>query len=75
MLYTAKGAAALLVPLGNVLTAATGSWTAIFVVATVLNLVAATLALGALKPMRIRAMAKQRLTPNPDTFGTSAPSH
>jgi MFS transporter, OFA family, oxalate/formate antiporter len=75
MLYTAKGAAALLVPLGNVLTAATGSWTAVFVVATVLNLVAATLALGALKPMRIRAMARQNLTPNPDTLGASAPWH
>jgi MFS transporter, OFA family, oxalate/formate antiporter len=75
MLYTAKGAAALLVPLGNVLTAATGSWTAIFVVATVLNLTAATLALGALKPMRIRAIARQSLAPNPDTLGASAPSH
>jgi OFA family oxalate/formate antiporter-like MFS transporter len=29
MLYTAKGTAALLVPLANVLTAATGSWTAV----------------------------------------------
>jgi MFS transporter, OFA family, oxalate/formate antiporter len=59
MLYTAKGTAALLVPLANVLTTATGSWTAVFVVASVLNLVAATLALAALKPMRIRALAKE----------------
>ena len=63
MLYTAKGVAALLIPLANVLTAATGSWTAVFVVASVLNIVAATLALVALKPMRIRAMAKESLTP------------
>ena len=55
MLYTAKGTAALLVPLGNVLTAATGSWTAVFIVASALNIVAAILALVVLKPMRIRA--------------------
>jgi len=58
MLYTAKGTAALLVPLANVLTTATGSWTAVFIVAAVLNIVAAVLALVALKPMRVRAMAQ-----------------
>jgi OFA family oxalate/formate antiporter-like MFS transporter len=57
LLYTAKGTAALLVPLANVLTSATGSWTAVFVVAAALNIVAAVLALVALKPMRMRAMA------------------
>ena len=68
MLYTAKGVAALLVPLANVLTAATGSWTAVFVVASVLNIVAATLALLALKPMRIRMMANESLArSNPNT--------
>jgi MFS family permease len=49
MLYTAKGTAALLVPLANVLAAATGGWTAVFAIASLLNLVAATLALGLLK--------------------------
>jgi MFS transporter, OFA family, oxalate/formate antiporter len=58
MLYTAKGTAALLVPFANVLTTATGSWTAVFVVAALLNIVAAVLALVALKPMRVRAMAQ-----------------
>jgi len=58
MLYTAKGTAALLVPLANVLTSATGSWTAVFIVAALLNVVAAVLALVALKPMRARAMAE-----------------
>jgi OFA family oxalate/formate antiporter-like MFS transporter len=58
MLYTAKGTAALLVPLANVLTTATGSWTAVFIVAAALNIVAAVLALVALKPMRARAMAQ-----------------
>jgi OFA family oxalate/formate antiporter-like MFS transporter len=51
-LYTAKGTAALLVPLANVLTAATGNWHAVFVVAAVLNVLAALLALMVLKPMR-----------------------
>jgi MFS transporter, OFA family, oxalate/formate antiporter len=59
MLYTAKGTAALLVPLANVLMMATGSWTAVFAVASVLNIAAAILALVVLKPMRIRAMAKE----------------
>jgi OFA family oxalate/formate antiporter-like MFS transporter len=57
MLYTAKGTAALLVPLANVLTTATGSWHAVFYVAAILNIVAAVLALLVLKPMRIRTMA------------------
>src|SRR5262249_4394780 len=35
MLYTAKGTAALLVPLANVLTSATGSWHAVFYVAAI----------------------------------------
>ena len=57
MLYTAKGTAALLVPLANVLTAATGSWTAVFVVAAILNIIAAVMALVVLRPMRRRAMS------------------
>jgi MFS transporter, OFA family, oxalate/formate antiporter len=57
MLYTAKGTAALLVPLANVLTTATGSWHAVFNVAAILNIVAALMALFVLKPMRLRAIA------------------
>jgi OFA family oxalate/formate antiporter-like MFS transporter len=59
MLYTAKGTAALLVPLANVLTNATGSWHAVFYVAALLNLVAAAMSFGMLKPMRVRIMAQQ----------------
>jgi OFA family oxalate/formate antiporter-like MFS transporter len=58
MLYTAKGTASLLVPLANVLTNWTGDWKAVFIVAAVLNIVAAVLALWVLKPMRIRALAQ-----------------
>jgi MFS transporter, OFA family, oxalate/formate antiporter len=52
LLYTAKGTAALLVPLSSMLTAATGSWHAVFIVASVMNGIAAALAWFALRPMR-----------------------
>ncbi len=58
MLYTAKGTASLLVPLANVLTAVTGSWTAVFLVAAALNIVAAFMALLVLRPMRLRALGQ-----------------
>src|SRR5438128_10921411 len=57
MLYTAKGTASLLVPLANVLTTATDTWNAVFIVAADLNIAAAILALVALRPLRVRAMA------------------
>jgi OFA family oxalate/formate antiporter-like MFS transporter len=58
LLYTAKGTASLLVPLGNLITAATGSWTYVLVIAAIANIVAAGLALFVLKPMRLRLLAK-----------------
>ncbi|MBV8781337.1 MAG: oxalate/formate MFS antiporter [Phycisphaerae bacterium] len=58
LLYTAKGTASLLVPLASVLTAATGSWHAVFYVAAILNIIAAVMALAVLKPMRIKFIAK-----------------
>jgi OFA family oxalate/formate antiporter-like MFS transporter len=57
MLYTAKGTAALLVPLANVLTNATGSWHAVFYVAAILNIIAAVMALAVLRPMRRKLMS------------------
>jgi OFA family oxalate/formate antiporter-like MFS transporter len=54
LLYTAKGTASLLVPLSSVLTAATGSWHAVFIVASVMNAIAAALAWFVLRPMRRR---------------------
>ncbi len=53
LLYTAKGTASLLVPLGNVLRAATGSWMPIFVAAIALDWIGALLAFFVLKPLRI----------------------
>jgi MFS transporter, OFA family, oxalate/formate antiporter len=52
LMYTAKGTAALLVPLGNVLMTATGTWLAVFVIGASMNILAAVLALFVLKPMR-----------------------
>lgn len=54
LLYTAKGVAAILVPLGSLLTIATGTWTPIFMMAAFFNALAAGLALLVLKPMRRR---------------------
>jgi OFA family oxalate/formate antiporter-like MFS transporter len=58
LLYTAKGTASLLVPLSSLLTAATGSWHAVFIAASVMNAIAAALAWFALRPMR-RAQIEQ----------------
>ena len=52
LLYTAKGTASLLVPLGSVLSAATGGWHAVFVTAAIMNAVAAIMALAVLRPLR-----------------------
>jgi OFA family oxalate/formate antiporter-like MFS transporter len=52
LLYTAKGTASLLVPLANVLAVATGGWHTVFVVAALMNALAAIMALVVLKPLR-----------------------
>lgn len=56
MLYTAKGTAALLVPVSAWIAASTGSWYAVFVLASVLNFIAAFMALWVLRPMRRKFM-------------------
>jgi OFA family oxalate/formate antiporter-like MFS transporter len=53
LLYTAKGTAALLVPLSSLL-AQSGGWHAVFLVAAGMNLLSATLAVGVLRPLRRR---------------------
>ncbi len=54
LLYTAKGTAALLVPLTSVLSASRGGWHTVFIAASILNLIAAFMALLILKPLRAR---------------------
>jgi len=58
IMYTAKGVASLLVPLGNVLTSATGSWHAVYAVGCAMNVIAALLGFFVLKPV-----IKARLAP------------
>jgi OFA family oxalate/formate antiporter-like MFS transporter len=54
LLYTAKGVAAFLVPIANLLKNATGSWHSVFVVTAIMNFVVVALALAVLKPLRSR---------------------
>jgi OFA family oxalate/formate antiporter-like MFS transporter len=61
MLYTAKGTAALLVPLANLLQQETGTWDIVFLVASGANILAALLAIGVLKPWRAGVVRKQEL--------------
>jgi MFS transporter, OFA family, oxalate/formate antiporter len=57
LMYTAKGTATLLIPLGDVLNGWTGSWTTIFQVAVVFSWITALLALFVLRPLRRRFAA------------------
>jgi MFS transporter, OFA family, oxalate/formate antiporter len=57
LLYTAKGAGALLVPVAAVIAKSRG-WSSVFTIAMTFNLIAAFLALAVLKPMRVRHFAR-----------------
>jgi len=61
LLYTAKGTAALMVPLGSLLRGATGSWLAVLYAAAAVNLLAAVLALVVLKPLRRRFIRRSMI--------------
>ncbi|MDB5864085.1 MAG: putative transporter, MFS-type [Betaproteobacteria bacterium] len=61
MLYTAKGTAALLVPFSSLLTAATGNWHAVFIVASAMNAIAAIMAWFVLRPMRRAQIERARI--------------
>ena len=70
LLYCAKGVAALLVPFGNLLMEATGTWTSVLYTMAVLDIGAALSAILILKPLRRRIVeADARSVPVP-----SAPS-
>lgn len=66
MLYTAKGAGALLVPIAAGLAKEHG-WGTVFSIAMTFNIIAALLALFVLKPMRVRHFTKTR-----DIYPTAA---
>jgi MFS transporter, OFA family, oxalate/formate antiporter len=54
VLYCAKGVAALLVPLANVLMEATGTWSSVLYTVAVMDLIAALMAIFVLRPMLLR---------------------
>jgi OFA family oxalate/formate antiporter-like MFS transporter len=60
MLYTAKGAGSLLVPVAAII-AKNHGWGAVFSVGMSFNIIAALLALFVLKPMRVRHFVKSRI--------------
>jgi OFA family oxalate/formate antiporter-like MFS transporter len=69
LLYTAKGLSAFVVPLANVLKTYTGSWHAVFVVASIMNFIVVGLALFVVRPWRLSISASQK---NQSTVGQLA---
>jgi OFA family oxalate/formate antiporter-like MFS transporter len=61
LLYTAKGAAAFLVPLGAIAAAATGSWNDVLFLATGINIIAVVLVLTVLRPAANRHHADDKV--------------
>ncbi|PYU27343.1 MAG: oxalate/formate MFS antiporter [Acidobacteria bacterium] len=59
LLYTAKGCAALFVPLGSVIALRTGSWFTTLLVAALADVVAAFLMIGIVRPMRLREVRRR----------------
>jgi OFA family oxalate/formate antiporter-like MFS transporter len=58
LLYTAKGVAAVAVPLSSALVSATRDWHAVFLIAAAMNLAAVLLAWCVLRPMRHRLLQR-----------------
>ena len=61
LLYTAKGTAALLVPVANYMQQSSGTWDAVFIVAAGANILASLLAIALLKPWRKTVVAKSQI--------------
>jgi OFA family oxalate/formate antiporter-like MFS transporter len=72
ILYTAKGTASLLVPLANLVVSRTGGWHTVFVVAALLNALAALIAWFVLKPKR-EAFLRTVAAAEPPPMGRLAP--
>jgi MFS transporter, OFA family, oxalate/formate antiporter len=63
LMYTAKGTAAIVVPLASVWATKAGGWHAVFIACATANFMAAALALLALKPMRVKYAAERAAPP------------
>jgi MFS transporter, OFA family, oxalate/formate antiporter len=62
LMYTAKGCAALFVPLGSLIAVRTGSWFTTLLVAAIADIVAAFLMIGLVRPLRTREVRRQAAT-------------
>jgi OFA family oxalate/formate antiporter-like MFS transporter len=65
LLYTAKGMAALLVPLATIGAARFGGWNVVFTIIAGLNIIAALLAIIGMKPLRARIVTQAAPVPVP----------
>jgi OFA family oxalate/formate antiporter-like MFS transporter len=74
LLYTAKGTAALLVPVGNYLQQSSGSWDSVFLIAAAANILASLLAIAVLKPWRRRVVAQAGAQAGPAIANRAAPA-
>jgi len=63
LMYTAKGTAAIVVPLASVWATHAGGWHVVFIASATANFLAAALALVALKPMRVKYAAERGAPP------------
>src|SRR5438270_7464391 len=61
LLYTAKGTAALLVPVANYMQQSSGSWDNVFLIAAGANILASLLAILVLKPWRKTVVARSQI--------------
>jgi MFS transporter, OFA family, oxalate/formate antiporter len=60
LMYTAKGVSAFATPLANVLKVHTGSWHAVFVVASIMNIIVVLAALFVVRPLRLSMSAAEK---------------
>ena len=60
LVYTAKGVAAVAVPVSSAVVLVTGDWHAVFLAAGLMNLMAAVIVWFVLKPMRMRLLGRMR---------------
>ena len=74
MLYTAKGAAAFLVPVGGMFAVATGNWNDVLFLATGVNVIAVILVCTVLRPAANRHHTMDQTVPPSSIFPGSSPA-
>jgi len=68
LLYTSKGLASLVIPIGATIQAVTGSWTPVFATAVVLDVIAAALAFFVLRRVASAHLARSAITATTPAF-------